>query len=610
MAESMRGLHRTHRCAEVSNKNIGETVTLMGWVQKSRNKGSLIFVDLRDRSGIIQIIFEEGTTEQAYFEKAGKLRSEFVIAVVGKVAKRSGAVNENLKTGDIEILASELRILSEAEVPPFPVEENSKTKEELRLKYRYLDLRRPDLQRNLMMRSKVATLTRQFLAEEGFLEIETPMLTKSTPEGARDYLVPSRVHPGNFYALPQSPQIFKQLLMCSGYDRYFQIVKCFRDEDLRADRQPEFTQIDMELSFVDVEDVLDVNERLLAKLFKEVLDVEISLPIQRMTWQEAMDRFGSDKPDTRFGMELVDVSEVVKDCEFVVFKSALENGGSVRGINATGQGNMPRKKIDALVEFAKTYGAKGLAYIAIQEDGTVKSSFAKFMKEEEMDALIGAMNGQAGDLLLFAADKNKVVWDVLGALRLEIARQLDILDKNQYNFLWVTEFPLLEWSEEQNRYTAMHHPFTMPMEEDLEYLETEPGRVRAKAYDIVLNGTEIGGGSVRIFQDDVQERMFEALGFTKEEAYERFGFLLDAFKYGVPPHAGLAYGLDRLVMLMAKEDSIRDVIAFPKVNPKVKDASCLMTDAPNVVDEKQLEELALSIDQAIINKENAEEKDC
>lgn len=602
MAESMRGLHRTHRCAEVSNKNIGETVTLMGWVQKSRNKGSLIFVDLRDRSGIMQIIFEEGKTAPEYFEKAGKLRSEFVIAVVGRVAARSGAVNENLATGDIEILADELRILSEADTPPFPVEENSKTKEELRLKYRYLDLRRPDLQRNLMMRSKVATLTRQFLAEEGFLEIETPMLTKSTPEGARDYLVPSRVHPGNFYALPQSPQIFKQLLMCSGYDRYFQIVKCFRDEDLRADRQPEFTQIDMELSFVDVDDVIDVNERLLAKLFKEVLDVEISLPIQRMTWQEAMDRFGSDKPDTRFGMELVNVSDVVKDCEFVVFKSALENGGSVRGINAKGNGNMPRKKIDALVEFAKTYGAKGLAYIAINEDGTVKSSFAKFMKEEEMTALIQAMGGENGDLLLFAADKNQVVWDVLGALRLEIAKQMDILDKNQYNFLWVTEFPLLEWSEEQNRYTAMHHPFTMPMEEDLPYLETEPGRVRAKAYDIVLNGTEIGGGSVRIFQDDVQEKMFEALGFTKEEAYERFGFLLDAFKYGVPPHAGLAYGLDRLVMLMAKEDSIRDVIAFPKV----KDASCLMTDAPNVVDAKQLDELALSINQAMI-KETEEE---
>ena len=602
MAESMRGLHRTHRCAEVSNKNIGETVTLMGWVQKSRNKGSLIFVDLRDRSGIMQIIFEEGKTAPEYFEKAGKLRSEFVIAVVGRVAARSGAVNENLATGDIEILADELRILSEADTPPFPVEENSKTKEELRLKYRYLDLRRPDLQRNLMMRSKVATLTRQFLAEEGFLEIETPMLTKSTPEGARDYLVPSRVHPGNFYALPQSPQIFKQLLMCSGYDRYFQIVKCFRDEDLRADRQPEFTQIDMELSFVDVDDVIDVNERLLAKLFKEVLDVEISLPIQRMTWQEAMDRFGSDKPDTRFGMELVNVSDVVKDCEFVVFQSALENGGSVRGINAKGNGNMPRKKIDALVEFAKTYGAKGLAYIAINEDGTVKSSFAKFMKEEEMTALIQAMGGENGDLLLFAADKNQVVWDVLGALRLEIAKQMDILDKNQYNFLWVTEFPLLEWSEEQNRYTAMHHPFTMPMEEDLPYLQTEPGRVRAKAYDIVLNGTEIGGGSVRIFQDDVQEKMFEALGFTKEEAYERFGFLLDAFKYGVPPHAGLAYGLDRLVMLMAKEDSIRDVIAFPKV----KDASCLMTDAPNVVDAKQLDELALSINQAMI-KETEEE---
>lgn len=602
MAESMRGLHRTHRCAEVSNKNIGETVTLMGWVQKSRNKGSLIFVDLRDRSGIMQIIFEEGKTAPEYFEKAGKLRSEFVIAVVGRVAARSGAVNENLATGDIEILADELRILSEADTPPFPVEENSKTKEELRLKYRYLDLRRPDLQRNLMMRSKVATLTRQFLAEEGFLEIETPMLTKSTPEGARDYLVPSRVHPGNFYALPQSPQIFKQLLMCSGYDRYFQIVKCFRDEDLRADRQPEFTQIDMELSFVDVDDVIDVNERLLAKLFKEVLDVEISLPIQRMTWQEAMDRFGSDKPDTRFGMELVNVSDVVKNCEFVVFQSALENGGSVRGINAKGNGNMPRKKIDALVEFAKTYGAKGLAYIAINEDGTVKSSFAKFMKEEEMTALIQAMGGENGDLLLFAADKNQVVWDVLGALRLEIAKQMDILDKNQYNFLWVTEFPLLEWSEEQNRYTAMHHPFTMPMEEDLPYLQTEPGRVRAKAYDIVLNGTEIGGGSVRIFQDDVQEKMFEALGFIKEEAYERFGFLLDAFKYGVPPHAGLAYGLDRLVMLMAKEDSIRDVIAFPKV----KDASCLMTDAPNVVDAKQLDELALSINQAMI-KETEEE---
>ena len=591
MAESMQGLKRSHRCAELSKANIGETVTVMGWVQKNRNKGGIVFVDLRDRSGLLQIIFENGSIDEAGFEKAGKLRSEFVIAVVGTVEARSGAVNENLATGEIEIRAREIRILSESETPPFPIEENSKTKEELRLKYRFLDLRRPDLQRNLMMRSKAATLTRQFLAEEGFLEIETPMLIKSTPEGARDYLVPSRVHPGNFYALPQSPQIFKQLLMCSGYDRYFQIVKCFCDEDLRADRQPEFTQIDVELSFVDVDDVIDVNERLLAKLFKEILGVEVSLPIPRMTWQEAMDRFGSDKPDIRFGMELVDVSEVVKDCEFVVFKNALENGGSVRGINAKGQGAMPRKKIDKLVDFAKDFGAKGLAYIAIQEDGTVKSSFAKFMSEEEMHALIEAMGGENGDLLLFAADKNKVVWDVLGNLRLEIARQLEILDKGDYRFLWVTEFPLLEWNEEAGRYTAMHHPFTMPMEEDLDLLDTDPGKVRAKAYDIVLNGTELGGGSVRIFNQEIQNKMFEVLGFTREQAEEQFGFLLSAFKYGVPPHAGLAYGLDRLIMLMAKEDSIRDVIAFPKV----KDASDLMTEAPAAVDRKQLEELGLEI---------------
>ena len=591
MAESMKGLKRSHRCGELSAANVGENVTIMGWVQKNRNKGGLVFVDVRDRSGLIQVVFEEGSTDAALIEKAAKLRAEYVVAIVGKVAKRSGAVNENLSTGDIEVIPSELRVLSEAETPPFPIEENSKTKEEIRLKYRYLDLRRPDMQKNLLLRSRVATLTRQFLAEEGFLEIETPILGKSTPEGARDYLVPSRVHPGNFYGLPQSPQLFKQLLMCSGCDRYFQIAKCFRDEDLRADRQPEFTQIDMELSFVDVDDVIDVNERLLAKLFKDVLNVEVPLPIPRMTWQEAMDRYGSDKPDTRFGMELTDVTEVVKDSEFVVFKGAIENGGTVRGINAKGQGEMPRKKIDKLVSFAKDYGAKGLAYIAIQNDGTVKSSFAKFMTEEEMKALIDAMGGESGDLLLFAADKNKVVWDVLGNLRLELAKQMDLLRKDEYKFLWITEFPLLEWSEEQNRYVAMHHPFTMPMEEDLPYLESEPGRVRAKAYDITLNGNEIGGGSVRIFQDDVQERMFAALGFSKEEAYDRFGFLLDAFKYGVPPHAGLAYGLDRMVMLMAKEDSIRDVIAFPKV----KDASCLMTEAPNVVDEKQLEELGLAL---------------
>ena len=591
MAESMLGLKRSHRCTEVTTANIGQEVTVMGWVQKSRNKGGIIFVDLRDRSGILQIIFEESDCGAESFAKAEKLRSEYVIAVTGRVEARSGAVNENLATGAIEVRANSLRILSESETPPFPIEENSKTKEELRLKYRFLDLRRPDMQRNLLLRSQIAILTRQFLAEEGFLEIETPTLIKSTPEGARDYLVPSRVHPGSFYALPQSPQLFKQLLMCSGYDRYFQLARCYRDEDLRADRQPEFTQIDMELSFVDVDDVIDVNERLLYKLFKEILNVEIPQPIPRMTWQEAMDRFGSDKPDLRFGMELKNVSDVVKDCEFVVFKGALENGGTVRGINAEGQGHMPRKKIDALVEFAKGYGAKGLAYVAIQEDGSYKSSFAKFMTEEQMQALISAMDGKPGDLLLFAADKNKVVWDVLGNLRLEIARQLDLLKKDDYKFLWVTEFPLLEYSEEQGRFVAMHHPFTMPMDEDWHLIDSDPGAVRAKAYDIVLNGTEIGGGSVRIHQSDIQSKMFEVLGFTPEKAQEQFGFLLEAFKYGVPPHAGLAYGLDRVVMLMGGCDSIREVIAFPKV----KDASCLMTEAPTPVDPKQLEELGIEV---------------
>jgi len=601
MAESMKGLHRTCRCAEVTNDMVGSKVTLMGWVQKARNKGGLVFVDLRDRSGIMQVIFENGGIDEEGFEKAGKLRSEFVIAVTGTVENRGGAVNENLATGALELRAESLRILAESDVPPFPIEENSKTKDEIRLKYRYLDLRRPDLQRNLMMKSKVMMLTRKFFTDEGFLEVETPMLGKSTPEGARDYLVPSRIHPGSFYGLPQSPQLYKQLLMCSGYDRYIQIARCFRDEDLRADRQPEFTQIDMELSFVDVDDVIDVNERFLAYLFKEVLNVDVKLPIQRITWQEAMDRFGSDKPDMRFGMELHDVSEVVKDCGFVVFKGALEAGGSVRGINAEGQGSMPRKKIDKLVEFAKTYGAKGLAYIAIAEDGTRKSSFAKFMTEEEMDALVQAMEGKPGDLLLFAADKNKVVYDVLGALRVELAKQMDLLDKNEYRFVWVTEFPLLEWNEEENRYTAMHHPFTMLMDEDIPLIESgDLGKIRAKAYDIVLNGNEIGGGSVRIHQNDIQEKMFEMLGFTKEAAYEQFGFLLNAFKYGVPPHAGLAYGLDRLVMLMAKADTIRDVIAFPKV----KDASCLMTQSPSQVSEAQLHELGLDLEPA---KEEEEE---
>ena len=591
MAESMKGLHRSHRCTEVSSANIGEKVTVMGWVQKRRNLGSLIFIDLRDRSGLLQIVFDEDSVGAEGFAKAGTLRSEYVVAIEGNVQKRSAAVNENLKTGDIEVIATSLRILSESQTPPFAIEENSQTKEDIRLKYRYLDLRRPDIQRNLMLKSRVLGLMRQFMANEGFLEIETPILCKSTPEGARDYLVPSRVHPGNFYALPQSPQLFKQLLMASGYDRYFQIARCFRDEDLRADRQPEFTQADMELSFVDIEDVLDVNERLLKYVFKEAIGVDIQLPLPRMPWQEAMDRFGSDKPDTRFGMELVDVSEVVKGCGFGVFTGALENGGSVRGINVEGQGAMPRKKIDKLVEHAKGCGAKGLAYLCVNEDGTYKSSFAKFMTEDELKALVEKMNGKPGDLLLFAADKNKIVWNVLGALRLQLGEELGLMDENQYNFLWVTEFPLLEWSDEENRFMAMHHPFTMPMEEDWDKIDTDPGAVRAKAYDIVLNGTELGGGSVRIHQDDIQEKMFEVLGFTKERAHEQFGFLLDAFSYGVPPHAGLAYGVDRMIMHMVHADSIRDVIAFPKV----KDASDLMSEAPGTVDEKQLEELGIQI---------------
>ncbi len=589
MGESMQGLHRSHRCTEVSNQNIGQTVTVMGWVQKRRNLGSLIFIDLRDRSGLLQIVFDEESVETEGFAKAGVLRSEYVVAVTGTVNKRSAAINEHLKTGEIEVIAQSLRILSESETPPFPIEADSQTKDELRLKYRYLDLRRPDLQKNLMMRSKAASLIRNFMEKEGFLEIETPMLQKSTPEGARDYLVPSRVHPGKFYALPQSPQLFKQLLMCSGYDRYIQITKCFRDEDLRADRQPEFTQIDMELSFVDAEDVMDVNERLLQYVFKETVGVDLKLPLPRMPWREAMDRFGSDKPDTRFGMELKDVSQTVAGCGFGVFTGALEQGGSVRGINVKGQGKMPRKKIDKLVEFAKGYGAKGLAYLCVNEDGTYKSSFAKFMSEQELSVLAEKMEAQPGDLLLFAADQNKIVWNVLGALRLEMGKELGLIDENQYDFLWVTEFPLLEWSDEEQRYMAMHHPFTMPMEEDWDKIDTAPGEVRAKAYDIVLNGTELGGGSVRIHRNDIQEKMFEVLGFTKEKAWENFGFLLSAFQYGVPPHAGLAYGFDRMIMHMVHADSIRDVIAFPKV----KDASDLMSEAPEAVDAKQLKELGI-----------------
>lgn len=591
MAESMQGLHRSHRCTEVSGKNIGEQVTVMGWVQKRRNLGSLIFIDLRDRSGLLQVVFDEDSVGSEGFERAGSLRSEYVIAVCGTIQKRSAAVNENLKTGDIEVIATELRILSESKTPPFQIEENSQTKEEIRMRYRYLDLRRPDIQRNLMLRSKVLRLMRDFMAEEGFLEIETPVLCKSTPEGARDYLVPSRVHPGSFYALPQSPQLFKQLLMASGYDRYFQIARCFRDEDLRADRQPEFTQADMELSFVDIDDVIDLNERLMQHVFREAVGVELTIPFPRMPWQEAMDRYGSDKPDTRFGMELVDVSDTVRGCGFGVFTGALENGGTVRGIKVQGQGGMPRKKIDKLVEFAKGCGAKGLAYLAVNADGTYKSSFAKFLTEEELPALVERMGAEPGDLLLFAADKNKIVWNVLGAIRLQLGEELGLIDENRYDFLWITEFPLLEWSDEENRYMAMHHPFTMPMEEDWANVDTDPGSVRAKAYDIVLNGSELGGGSVRIHQDDIQEKMFEVLGFTQERAHEQFGFLLDAFSYGVPPHAGLAYGIERILMHMLHTDNIKDVIAFPKM----KDASDLMCEAPGTVEEAQLKELGIAI---------------
>ncbi len=592
MSESMKGLHRDYRAAEVGVSNVGEKITVMGWVQKSRNKGGIVFTDLRDRSGILQIVFEEKNCGKEVLEKAASLRSEFVIAVTGTVTKRAGAVNDKIATGEIEVVAEDLRILSESETPPFPIENDIKTKEEIRLKYRFLDLRRPDIQKNLILRSRVTTSVREFLANEGFLEIETPILCKSTPEGARDYLVPSRVHPGNFYALPQSPQLFKQLLMVSGYDRYFQIAKCFRDEDLRADRQPEFTQIDMELSFVDIDDVIDVNERLLKKIFKDALDYDIETPIERMTWQYAMEHYGSDKPDLRFGVEIKDITDIVSSSEFVVFKGAISGGGTVRGINAEGLGTLPRKKIDALSDFVKGYGAKGLAWLAINEDGTFKSSFAKFMSEEELNGIVERMEGKPGDLLLFIADtKTNFVLTTLGALRLEVASMMNIIDKDAFRFVWITEFPLLEWSEEEERFVAMHHPFTMPLEEDWEYIDSDPGRVRAKAYDIVLNGVELGGGSVRIHQNDIQEKMFSVIGLSKESAEDKFGFLLTAFKYGVPPHAGLAYGLDRLIMLMAKADSIRDTMAFPKI----KDASDLLTDAPNVVDPIQLEELGIEI---------------
>ncbi|MGE4214889.1 MAG: aspartate--tRNA ligase [Anaerotignaceae bacterium] len=591
MGESMAGLKRSHMCCNVNEALIGQSVTVMGWVQKRRDLGQLIFIALRDKTGIVQAVVD-GTSEAEIFAKAESIRSEYVVAIKGSVAARTEEnINAAMKTGKIEIIAQEVRILAESETPPFPIEENSPVKDDLRLKYRYLDLRRPDIYRNLQIRHNVAQVVREFLNNENFMEIETPILGKSTPEGARDYLVPSRVHPGNFYGLPQSPQLYKQLLMVSGMDRYYQIAKCFRDEDLRADRQPEFTQIDMELSFVDVDDILDINERLIQKVFKEMLNVDVQIPFRRMTYAEGMERFGSDKPDLRFGMELKNISAVVAGSEFVVFKNALENGGSVRAINANGCGNFPRKQIDSLVEFVKTYRAKGLAWIVVNEDGSIKSQISKFFTEEKMAEIVSAMEAKPGDLILICADSDKVVFDSLGALRLEIARRLELTKADDFNFLWITEFPMLEWDEEQHRFVAVHHPFTAPMDEDLDLIETDPGKVRAKAYDMVLNGVELGGGSIRIHRNDIQKKMFSLLGFTDEEAYTRFGFLLDAFKYGVPPHGGLAFGFDRIIMLMTGATSIRDVMAFPKV----KDASCPLTDAPNVVDLIQLDELGIEI---------------
>ncbi len=590
MGESIHGLKRSHKCTELSSSNIGEKVTVMGWVQKQRNLGSLVFIDLRDRTGIVQLVFTDKDGEM--FDKAKTIRSEFVIATVGTVAARSPeAVNKKMATGEIEIIASELRILSTSETPPMYIEENSEVNEQTRLKYRFLDLRRPDMQRNLILRHRVAKVARDYYDENGFLEIETPILIKSTPEGARDYLVPSRVHPGKFFALPQSPQLYKQLLMVSGYDRYFQIAKCFRDEDLRADRQPEFTQIDIEMSFVNVDDVLEVNEGFVKKAFKEALNIDVETPFIRMPYAEAMERFGSDKPDIRFGMELINMSDMVANCGFKVFTDAVAMGGSVRAINAKGCAKFSRKEIDALVEVVKTYKAKGMAWISISPENEIKSSFAKFMSEDEMKAILERAQAEAGDLICFVADKNNVVFDALGQLRLEIARKLDILNPDEFKFLWVTEFPLFEYDEEEQRWAAKHHPFTSPMDEDLEYLDTDPGRVRAKAYDMVLNGVELGGGSIRIHMQELQSKMFKMLGFSEEDANRKFGFLLEAFKYGTPPHGGMAFGLDRLIMLMAKRNSIRDVIAFPKV----QNASELMSNAPDLVDEKQIEELHINI---------------
>ena len=590
--DNLKGLKRTHYCGDLRIANVGEEVVLNGWVQKKRNLGGLVFVDLRDIKGITQILFDTNVSEEA-FNKAEKLGSEYVVAVKGIVRERQSK-NPNMPTGDIEIEATELRVLSKSETPPIYIKDNDNVSEDLRLKYRFLDLRKPSIQNNLVLRSKVANIVRNYLSGNNFVEIETPFLIKPSPEGARDYLVPSRVNPGKFYALPQSPQLFKQLLMVSGMDRYFQIVKCFRDEDLRADRQPEFTQIDCEMSFVDEEDVMGMTEKMLQEIFKEVLDVDIQLPITRITYKEAMDRFGSDKPDTRFGLEFVNISDIVKECGFGVFANAAsDEKGSVRGINVKGGAEAFSKKgMKKLEEHAKLYKAKGLAWIKITEAG-IESPIAKFFSEEEMNAILAKMEAEAGDLLLFIADKNAIVYDALGQLRLEVARKLDLMDKNKYNLLWVTEFPLFEKDEETGRMIAMHHPFTSPLDEDVEGLTAEDKtNLRAKAYDIVLNGYELGGGSVRISNADIQKKMFDAIGISDEEANDKFGYLLEAFKYGVPPHAGLAIGFDRLMMLLTGADNIREVIAFPKN----QNAICPMTNAPGVADTEQLEELSIKLD--------------
>lgn len=589
--ETMAGMKRTHMCGELSSQNKGEIVTLTGWVARNRRLGGVNFVTLRDRTGIIQLSFNDDS-DRAVFEKAESLKSEYVIAVSGEVLLRTPEnINPDMKTGEIELFVTQLRILNSSETPPFYIEEGIDTNDALRLKYRYLDLRRPDMQRSMILRHKIAKIARDYFDENGFLEIETPILTKSTPEGARDYLVPSRVHKGSFYALPQSPQQYKQLLMLAGYDRYFQVVRCFRDEDLRADRQPEFTQLDMELSFVDIDDIISINEGFLKRVFQQAIGVDVQTPFLRMPYQEAMDRFGSDKPDTRFEMEFIDLSKELNNCDFKVFSSAIENGGSVRCINAKGLGKqLTRKTLDNLTEYVKTYRAKGMAWIVV-EDGNLRSQITKFLSEDEINAILKKSDAEVGDGILIIADKNEIVYDALGNLRLEVARRFDLIDKTKFNFLWVTEFPLFEYSEEENRYVAKHHPFTHPMDEDVDKLSTDPQHTRAKAYDIILNGTEIGGGSLRIYDSELQQKMFEALGFTPEEAWARFGYLMEAFQYGTPPHGGLAYGLDRLVMIMAGFDSIRDVIAFPKVQT----AAELMTNSPDRVDNKQLEELGIAI---------------